>query len=167
MDEEQLNQQLSTLRGLHWPAEPGWLPEGPGFWVLAALLIGLAVMGCWQWWRSRQAPCREALALLEDLYARVTAAPTEAQKQQFAAECRMLIKRFARQLYPSAKPDTLISQEWQDFLQERAAHTPVPEALTDALYQPHVDVEPAHLKHWVEHWILKQRFRRGRWRRSG
>ena len=159
MEDKLLDQQLSTLRELHWPLAPGWLPDAPGFWFLAGALLCVMFSGLWRWWHHRQKPCQEAMAILNSLYAQLTLEGDLGQQRHFAEQCKVLIKRFARRLYPLEQPDTLLSQEWQDFLLKHSHLGVPPEALTDALYQPHLDIEPDHLKHWVEGWILRQRFR--------
>lgn len=157
--EEELNQQLSTLRDVHWPLAPGWLPEAPGFWVLLGVLLYLLLVVLWRLWRRHLAPYLEALRILDELDAELTPESDEAELLRFAEECKILIKRYARTIYPDEKPDTLIDHQWQAFLQLHSNLGPPPPALTDALYQLEPDIQPDNLKLWARGWIQNQRFR--------
>lgn len=156
--EEELNQQLSTLRDVHWPLAPGWLPEAPGFWVLSGALLCLLLFVLWRWWHRKQTPYREAISILNNLHAKLAPESSEVELLRFAEDCKALIKRYARAIYPNERPDTLIDQQWQDFLQLHSNMGPPPSALTGDLYQPEPDIQPDNLKLWAQGWIRNQRF---------
>jgi Domain of unknown function (DUF4381) len=61
-----MNDALQQLRDLHLPAQPGFWPPAPGWWLLLALLVTLLVWLARRGWRyyQRQRPYRSALSAL-------------------------------------------------------------------------------------------------------
>ena len=60
---------LQQLRDVHLPADPSWWPPAPGWWVLTAMVLGLAgwaIYALIRRYRSR-APIRLAQQALQDL----------------------------------------------------------------------------------------------------
>ncbi|MEP6880575.1 MAG: DUF4381 domain-containing protein, partial [Dokdonella sp.] len=38
-----MNQPGPELRDIHLPADPSWWPPAPGWWILAAILLGVTI----------------------------------------------------------------------------------------------------------------------------
>lgn len=154
-----LDDQLQTLKGIHWPEAPGWLPQAPGFWLLGLGLTSALISGLWLWYSRRLTPLSQATKELTALYERLRDNPTNTQRLQFAEDCKILLKRIARQLYPNKKPDTLTHKDWRHFLLATSPGSNPPEALLDALYQPEPKVAPPELKLWMDNWLKRQSYR--------
>lgn len=103
------------LAGLHdvaLPTPPPWLPpHGPGWWLLAALLLGVLAWAGWRLWlrHRRNRYRREALSQLE----RLAAQPLTPQA---LAELSGLLKRTALVAYPRELVASLSGSAWRQFL---------------------------------------------------
>ena len=64
-----MDDALKQLHDLHLPAPPGLWPPAPGWWLLAALVIGLVIWAGRRWyrWRRSRRPFRIAVAALDNL----------------------------------------------------------------------------------------------------
>lgn len=109
-----MNDPLAQLKPIQLPAEPGWFPPAPGWWLLA-LAIVLTLLGLWLWLRRRQqrrAPLRQALLELDALQ-------SQQQGQQLLVAVNQLLRRAARQAHGS-QAASLGNQAWADFLDQHA-----------------------------------------------
>jgi hypothetical protein len=100
------------LRDIHLPAEPGFWPPAPGWWLLFALLVAwafwLARLGWrrYRQWRRR----RRILGELDRLRARRLQGPA------LIAAVSALLKRVALSRYPRAEVAALTGEAWVAFL---------------------------------------------------
>lgn len=100
------------LRDIHLPAEPGFWPPAPGWWLFFALLVAWAFwLGRLGWHRYRQwRRRRRILGELDRLQAR------ELQGPALIAAVSALLKRVALSRYPRAEVAALTGEAWVAFL---------------------------------------------------
>ena len=102
------------LRDIHLPGSPDFWPPAPGWWVLAALVSGLAVWTAVLLWRQikirRQR--RQILALLEQM----ERASDRTATPEFLAKLSRLIRRLALMRFPHQEIASLTGQDWLRFL---------------------------------------------------
>jgi len=106
---------LVGLRDWHLPEPVSWWPPAPGWWLVAALGLVLAVVGV-RWWRVRRrrtAPTRAALAELAALRSRHEQG---VDGRSFAAAISVLLRRLALARYPRERVAGLAGRQWLDFL---------------------------------------------------
>ncbi|MEA3641623.1 MAG: DUF4381 domain-containing protein [Lamprobacter sp.] len=108
---EQLGASLD-LRDIHLPAEPGFWPPAPGWWLLFALLLAVMLwLGRLGWtqyrgWRRRQ----HILAELDRLEGSGLRGPA------LVAALSALLKRVALSRYPRTEVAALTGEAWLTFL---------------------------------------------------
>ncbi|MDP6374476.1 MAG: DUF4381 domain-containing protein [Pseudomonadales bacterium] len=89
------NDLLQQLRDIHAPLPPYFWPPAPGWWLLAALAVGLVCYALWRLirrWR-RFAAAREACSLYRRVYANL--AHNEITPGQYLHAANALLKRLA------------------------------------------------------------------------
>lgn len=102
------------LRDIHLPAAPDFWPPAPGWWVLAALLSGLAAWAAvllWRQFRIRRQR-RRILALLEQMEHSSGRTVTP----EFLVQLSNLIRRLALMRFPRREIASLTGQDWLRFL---------------------------------------------------
>jgi hypothetical protein len=134
---------VDLLRLLHEivvPESPSLLPQTRGWWVLAAWLAAVVLIGLAQWlaYRRRNRYRREAAAELAGIAARAASQPAAS-----AAAIAALVKRTALVAYPRERVAALHGRDWARFLCESANDDPVvsasAERIADAAYRCDVD----------------------------
>jgi hypothetical protein len=106
---------LADLRDWHFPEPVSWWPPAPGWWLLTAVFLLLAV------WLARRlvrrhrqgAPARRALLELSALRAGLAAS---GDTRAYAAGLSGLLRRLALARFPRDQVAGLIGQAWLDFL---------------------------------------------------
>lgn len=156
-DTAQLQEQLQELRDIHLPEAPGLALYTPGWWLVALIILTVAVTVLRWRHKKRIAPVTQALAELEQMYDELIAEPYPAQELQFAESCKALLKRLAHNKYPEQNPETMNGRIWRSFLLKTSRSAAPPEALVSALYSPNPKIMPEQLKHWTEDWIRQQK----------
>lgn len=144
---------LQQLNDIHTPPPADWWPLAPGWWILAALLIGaVAVTGVLLWRRQRRlAPRRAALA-------RLARYPSpESPDPAWFAGLNRLLKEAALARHPGEQPAGLSGDQWSRFLARTSGDPHQPwHQLVSASYQPHSDLPPERARQMAEHWIRRQ-----------
>jgi hypothetical protein len=165
---------LPGLQPLIEPAPVGLWPLAPGWWLLGALLLVIAVAALWAWDR-RPAPAPEAevaapsegepaidpvrlealaeLALMPRPY---DGAPAGAWLQQLNA----LLKRICRNHYPNAHSHTLNGRKWLAFLDNRCPAAGLTRwmILVEGVYRPECKLDDKAINglyQAVDTWIRK------------
>jgi hypothetical protein len=108
------SQTTLQLRDIHLPAPPEFWPPAPGWWVLAAIALGLATWAGILLWRQirirRQR--RRILALLE----RMEQSSKGAATPEFLAQLSRLMRRLALMRFPRHEIASLTGIRWLQFL---------------------------------------------------
>lgn len=107
---------LAQLRGIHLPDPVGLWPLAPGWWMLAGLLLAVAIGSALWLRRRRHSVARRALHEL-DLLART---PASEDVQTLATAISALLRRVALLRFGRARVAPLHGRAWQDFLTETA-----------------------------------------------
>lgn len=108
----QLDPTQLPLRDIHLPDAVAWWPPAPGWWIFAALIIGITFAVALRVWRHRRH--RAARRALAAIAARLAAGADSAQCAQQAS---MLLRRFAMTMDDDS-PDIagLAGQRWLDYV---------------------------------------------------
>ncbi len=108
---------LAQLRDIHLPADIGWFPPAPGWWLLGLLLLAALVFGLWRVWILYKAKAyrREALRELNALHSdwQHTSNP-----QQYLSGVNQLLKRVALRSFPRQTVASLSGPAWLEFLDQ-------------------------------------------------
>jgi hypothetical protein len=131
-DYEGLNlpQLLELMHELVVPPPVSLVPEGPGWWVLGAWVLGvLAILArTMVVHRRRNRYRREAALLLDDI-----AADADRDPAQAAGRIATVLKQAALAAYPRAEVAGLYGDDWASFLSTSAGNDPVVEEASAAL----------------------------------
>ncbi len=146
------------LRDIHLPAEPGFWPPAPGWWILAVLLLALLLwlaritLHRYRLRRQRQ----RILAMLDDLEQ-----DSNTVTPQRIAHISSLLRRLALMRHPRRRVAALTGTDWLHFLDEsggdgRFSHGPG-EVLASGPYQPTLpsDLDIGALGVLLRDWIKK------------
>ncbi len=152
------SQAALQLRDIHLPAEPGFWPPAPGWWILAVLLLALLAWATWvglrryRLLRQRQ----RILAMLAELEQE-----TDTITPQSIARISTLLRRLALMRYPRQRVAALTGTDWLQFLDEsggngRFSHGPG-QVLASGPYQPSLpsDLDIGALSVLLRDWIKK------------
>lgn len=144
---------LAKLADIELPAEAGWWPPAPGWWLLTLILL-LAIASCllWAWvHRRRRRYLREALAELAGLADTANAGPV------WYGDLNRLLKRVARVRYPEARTDHLTGQYWSQFLADTSSQPAnACRLLVQGAVQPGAGLPPDQAVKLVRAWIREQ-----------
>lgn len=147
------------LRDIHLPGPPDFWPPAPGWWVLTAVMLGLAAWGgLWLWRQIKiRHQRRRILAMLEQLERSSAGTVTP----EFLAQLSRLTRRLALTRFPRQEIASLTGQDWLRFLDNSGgdgrfsqgpgrvlAHGPYMRRLPD-------DVDSRALTSLVRQWISR------------
>ena len=110
------------------PQDVSWLPQTPGWWLLGAGLLALALHRGWRglrhWYRNRYR--REALIRLQQLSA-------EHREQALVWEVNKLLKITAVVAYSRPTVASLYGEQWAEFLNRQCTAPPFTAELAQLL----------------------------------
>lgn len=147
---------LTNLHPLRVPAEIGWWPLAPGWWLLicAALVLFAALAYCYYRYRQRNAYRRMALA-------RLTAIGKVEDQHTYLNQINALLKSVAIHAFPRQDIAALSGDAWLAFLNNsaRAKNSALfPQAFATAVYSPTPEVlDRDQLSQACRLWICKHR----------
>jgi hypothetical protein len=117
-----MDEALKQLHDLHLPAQPGFWPPAPGWWVLAAIGVVLLVWLGLRWhhtWQRRR-PFRLAIRTLDQLLA--SARQNETSMRDFADSVNALLKRALIHGARRSESAPLTGGAWLAYLDKIAAN---------------------------------------------
>jgi hypothetical protein len=151
---------LAGLRGYHLPDAVAWWPPAPGWWLLAVLILALAIgLVLYLLWRRRRGAA--ARLALEEL-AGLRSALAEGQGVEVVLRgLSRLLRRFALTRFPRNRVAGLTGKSWMDFLDEHGGHGRFRDGpgrlLAEAPYRPVTELPVEELVDLAEDWIKRNR----------
>lgn len=124
------------LRDIHLPAEPSWWPPAPGWWLLAALALGVIVLAIGWWRRHRRVRGRQQ-RILDELERLVRRHREDGNPLGLLRDMHQLLRRVARQHDPHATQQR--GEAWRRTLARVPVDSAVLQrlcALDELIYQP-------------------------------
>ena len=135
------------LRDIHLPADPGFWPLAPGWWLLIVLLLILAYFVIKQVNKIRQT--KHTIGLLQYNLSQLREAFNQHKdKHRLAAEISDLLKRFVRHVLHDSQAIALTGSDWINYLNNKAGSeifSEFEQELTQAQYSPNVDYDVSKL----------------------
>ncbi len=155
---------LADLADIRMPAEIGFWPPAPGWWLL---FLVLAVAALWLALRMRRQihhawRRRSALQELKRCQRSLEAGGVDAlqSQQNYVNAVNSVLRRVALQFHPRAQVASLTGEQWLRFLREHGDASLLDErhatALTQGRFAPRCDIDPTTLHRLAERWIRSQ-----------
>jgi len=152
MDSEEL---LSQLADIHLPQAVGLWPPAPGWWILALVLLILALFAARRYLRYSRLHkiCNHALSELDRCYAQVAVAADDAadsSRLRYINEVNSVLRRVALVHFPQSASASLDGAAWVDFIKEKGESSAMTAEIAAALSfgrfqkQCQVDVDALH-----------------------
>lgn len=149
------------LHDIHLPAEPGWFPLAPGWWMLFAALLALCVVGFFLL-KKRNKNKRfhgEAFNLIEAVLRKNDR--KEITNSEAISEISGVLRRVALTIHGREKAAKLSGEAWLEFLNSTCKNVRFNneegKALINAAFQPDSTVSPTALALLAKGWIKEQR----------
>lgn len=152
---------LSELADIRVPGEISWWPLAPGWWVLLAVLVALAVYGAWRMQKRLILQRRLGGAVNEVTKARkalsVAGENNMDQRLIYVNTVNAVLRRVAMMHFDHNSVAGLSGQQWINFLREHdkaGLLTPeLAEVLSQGRFAPRCDVDADALEHMAREWI--------------
>lgn len=135
--------QELPLRGLHLPAEPGFWPLAPGWWLLLSVVLLLMVYLGIKWYQRRKRQ-RRLQAIEQQLGAIDFAYQSHQDQRQLLSDLSMLLRRFEKFQQHQDQAVTTTGAEWIAHLNsyhKDQPFTPFQALLTQGVYLPDVEFD--------------------------
>ncbi len=149
---------LSQLRDIHLPDPVSSWPPGPGWWVLAALLLCMLVaLVIWCWRRyQRNAWRRSARTALEQAH---RAWQQDGDQDSYLQTANAILKRAALVRFPRQEVAALSCERWEAFL-DRQWRKPPETGFSDIgfgvlAYQPGSTPDVDTLHSLCDRWVTQ------------
>lgn len=152
---------LSELADIRMPGEVSWWPLAPGWWVLLAVLVALAIYGGWRLQKRLALQRRLGGAVSELSKARQTlmqaGEDNMEQRLIYVNSVNAVLRRVAMLHLGHNSVASLSGQQWTDFLREHdkaGLLTPqLAEVLAQGRFAPRCDVNADALERMAREWI--------------
>jgi len=156
---------LSQLADIHLPAEIGFWPPAPGWWLLlallAAVLVWLGVRQFKQWQQQRR--YNFALVELQKCYQSYNSAAPVDDELQNAAKMDLIngvnavLRRVALKHFPDDQVASLSGEQWVAFIRTSSTSTLLDEQIATVLAQGRFarrcDIDTEKLHAMAQQWI--------------
>lgn len=150
--------QALPLRDIKLPAEPGFWPLAPGWWVLIVISLVVLAWFCIKWYRHQQKKKRwqaidQQLSRIEFTYSQ------EQDAQQLLTELSAFLRRFVKYQLNQSTATSLAGEEWINFLNQDDPKQPFSvhkEALTMGPFQASCEYDTEGLLYCARQFIKKQ-----------
>jgi hypothetical protein len=159
MDSQELLEQLADI---HLPQAVSFWPLAPGWWVLALIVLVLAILVGRRLHAQleQRRICEHALAELAHCYQQFKASAAsdlDKQRLRFINEFNSVIRRVALVHFPQANVASLSGKEWVDFIRKKGDSSLLNDELAAALsygrFQTRCYVDPDALDALGRAWI--------------
>ncbi len=149
------------LHDIHLPAEPGWFPLAPGWWMLFAVLLVLLILGFFLL-KKRNKNKRfhsEAFNLVDAVLRKNES--NEITNPEAISEISSILRRVALTIHGREKVAKLSGEAWLDFLDSTCKkvrfNNEEGKAFITAAYQPDSTVSLTAVALLAKAWIKEQR----------
>ncbi len=147
------------LEDIHLPQQPGFWPPAPGWWLLLALLLGLALLAARKVRSMLQQ--RKQQRAVEATLQRLRRELDSGNPQQAITDINVFLRKMALTHYPGEDIASLTGRQWLEFL-DRSGHTTeftrgAGAILAEGPYraEPPATLDKAALIKAVEQWIKR------------
>jgi hypothetical protein len=150
--------QALPLRDIKLPAEPGFWPLAPGWWLLIAILLVLFVWLAVIWYRHHLKK-RRWLEINQQLSEIEFAYQQNQDSQQLLAQISVFLRRFVKFQLHQDQATTLAGDSWIAYLNQFDNSNPFAvyqSALTAGVYQDSCEYNAAGLLHTTRNFVHKQ-----------
>jgi hypothetical protein len=152
---------LSELADIRMPGEVSWWPLAPGWWVLGAVLLALAIYGVWRMQQRLTLQRRLGGAISELSKARQTLRTSGeddmSQRLIYVNQVNAVLRRVAMLQLSNNAAAGLSGQAWVNFLRNHDKARLLTPELADVLSQgrfaPRCDVDADALERMAREWI--------------
>lgn len=152
---------LSELADIRVPGEVSWWPLAPGWWVLLALLVALALYGAYRLQKKLVLQQRLGGAIRELTKARTNLAAAGendmAQRLVYVNDVNAVLRRVAMLHVGHDQVAGLSGQPWVDFLRQHdkagLLSTELAAVLAQGRFAPRCDVDADALERMAHAWI--------------
>ncbi|MHB1334216.1 MAG: DUF4381 domain-containing protein [Sulfuriferula sp.] len=157
-----MNPALSQLHDIHLPARISWWPPAPGWWLLVALVLLLAVVS-YVLYRLRKRNHWRRFALTELNRLREQNASRQSDPRTVISELSILLRRVAVSRFPREETAALNGDNWLAFLDRSLDESTAFQSDTGRLlitipYRPEMAVDASALSALftlAERWLKK------------
>jgi len=148
---------LDQLRDIHLPDAVSWWPLAIGWWLVAALLLGMMLFFVWRLQRSKQQRHRvnhvmQSLDALDD--------DTDLSEQEWLQTLSALLRRIVINLHGRQATAGLVGKQWLEYLDQSTKNKDFSEGggklLATHPYQTHASYDRQVLLQLVRKWVKAQ-----------
>lgn len=108
------------LRDIHLPGQIPFWPPAPGWWILAALVLG-SVIGGWLLYRRHAEMKRSATRLARiELQQIISRYESDRDALDLLRQLSVLLRRLSISLFPRTEVASLTGQAWLEFLDRQS-----------------------------------------------
>ncbi|MEX2335108.1 MAG: DUF4381 domain-containing protein [Pseudohongiella sp.] len=148
------------MADIHLPAEPGFWPLAPGWWVLAVLLLALLLYGAYRLHKRLQLRrrYRNALHELDKCLAQLQAGEADMEQRLiYVNDVNSVLRRVALLHFAHSRVAGLSGQDWVAFIKQHDRSkrlTPdLASALAEGRFAPRCNVDTQALHSMARDWI--------------
>lgn len=148
---------LERLEDIHAAAEPSLWPPAPGWWVVAGIVMALALYGLFHLVRRLRVYLRRR-RLLRQLESLERAFDPVARPADYLSALNRLFRGIAVRAFPDTHCARLEGEEWVRFLCQRLPGMAEPgplRALVHGPYQANPEFDADGLRACARHWVME------------